>query len=144
MKSTLLAALLLAAAPAAAACPNAGLAQRPVTLVTARGKFVYTLEVAATAAEQECGLMYRKTMPQTVGMLFPFDQPRSASFWMDKTVLPLDLIFVGPNRRVLSIATGKPFSRDIIDSGGIAASVIELNAGEAARIGLKPGDKVKG
>lgn len=144
MKSALLAALLFVATPATAACPNVGLQQRPVTLVTAKGKFVYKLDVAASGAEQECGLMYRKTMPQNVGMVFLFDQPRSASFWMENTVLPLDLIFVGPNRRVLTIASGKPFSRDIIDSGGIAASVIELNAGEAARIGLKPGDKVKG
>lgn len=133
----------LLAAPAVAACPNTGLKTVPVTLVTASGRHRYTLEVAATAEQQQCGLMYRKAMPKKVGMLFPFAQPRSASFWMENTPLPLDLIFVGPDDRVVSVSPGKPYSRDIIDSGGIAASVIELNLGEAARIGLKPGDLVQ-
>lgn len=115
----------------------------PVVLVTGKGRYRYALEVAATAEQQQCGLMYRKAMPRGVGMVFPFDEPRSASFWMENTPLPLDLIFVGADNRVVSIASGKPYSRDFIDSNGIAASVIELNAGEARRIGLKPGDKVE-
>ena len=87
--------------------------------------------------------MYRKAMKRSVGMMFPFAAPRAASFWMENTPLPLDLIFVGTDDRVVSISPGKPFSRDLIDSGGIAASVIELNAGEAQRIGLQPGDRVE-
>ena len=136
-------AALLAMAPAAAACPNAGLKTRPVVLMTAKGPQRYTLEIAASAKEQECGLMYRKTMPRNVGMIFPFSAPRSATFWMENTVLALDLVFVGTDGRVLSIADGKPFSRDIIDSRGVAAAVIELNAGEARRIGLQPGDRIE-
>ena len=112
-------------------------------LVTATGRHKYQLEVAATAEAQECGLMYRKHMKRDAGMVFPFSPPRPATFWMENTVLPLDLIFVGPDSRVVSIGNGKPFSRDMINSGGVAASVIELNAGEAKRIGLKPGDKVE-
>ena len=141
----LMAALLAAglAAPALAACPNAGLKTAPVTLVTAKGRFKYALEIAASAEEQQCGLMFRKAMKRSVGMAFPFDKPRQASFWMENTPLPLDLIFVGPDGRVDSIGSGTPFSRDIIASDGITAEVIELNAGEAARIGLKPGDKVE-
>ena len=75
-------------------------------------------------------------------MVFPFDPPRKATFWMDNTPLPLDLIFVGPDNRVLNVLPGKPFSRDLIPSAGITAAVIELNLGEAERMGLKPGDKV--
>ncbi len=136
------AAAVLSAFPAAAACPNAGLATVPVTLVTAKGRHAYTIEMAATPAQQECGLMYRKAMKRNVGMMFPFDPPRRATFWMENTPLPLDLIFVAPDDTVLSVAPGKPYSRDIIDSQGVSAAVIELNAGEAKRIGLKPGDKV--
>jgi uncharacterized membrane protein (UPF0127 family) len=134
------------AAPALATvpdCPNHDLARVPVSFITAKGRFDYRLEVAATPAQQECGLMYRKAMPRAVGMDFPMSPPRSASFWMENTVLPLDLVFVGADGRVVHVGHGKPFSRDLIDSGGIAARVIELNAGEAARIGLKPGDRVE-
>ena len=133
---------VFAAAPVAAACPNAGLATMPVVLVTAKGRYRYVLDVAASGDEQQCGLMYRKAMPRGVGMVFPFDRPRSASFWMENTPLPLDLIFVGPDNRVLSVSSGEPFSRAMIDSGGLTAAVIELNAGEAKRIGLQAGDKV--
>ncbi|MFZ4688650.1 MAG: DUF192 domain-containing protein [Polymorphobacter sp.] len=139
-------ALLLAALAApsmAATCPNTGLQQQAAVLVTAKGRFKYQLEVAASVDEQSCGMMFRKTMKRTTGMVFPFVPARPASFWMDNTALPLDLIFVAPNDRVLSIGNGKPFSRDLIDSGGVTAAVIELTAGEAARIGLKPGDKVE-
>jgi uncharacterized membrane protein (UPF0127 family) len=124
-------------------CPNHDLARVPVTFKTAKGRFAYTLEVAATPAQQQCGLMFRKVMQRDVGMDFPVKPARSLSFWMENTILPLDLIFVGPDSRVLSISRGVPYSRDLIDSGGIAARVIELNAGEAARIGLKPGDRVE-
>ena len=137
--------LALAAVPALAgiACPNAGLHRTPAVMVTASGRHKYVLEVAASADEQECGLMFRKSMKRSTGMIFPFMPPKPATFWMENTVLPLDLIFVGTDDRVLTVATGKPFSRDIIDSRGVTAAVIELNAGEAKRIGLKAGDKVE-
>jgi uncharacterized membrane protein (UPF0127 family) len=136
---------MVVAVPAIAApanCPNTGLARQPVTFVTDKGRFTYKVELAATPAQQECGLMFRKTMPRDVGMAFPFAQPRSLTFWMENTPLPLDLIFVGEDARVVSIGKGVPFTRDLIDSQGPASRVIELNAGEAKRIGLKPGDKV--
>jgi uncharacterized membrane protein (UPF0127 family) len=149
MKSFLAALALLALAPVAAAaaampdCPNIGLKRAPVTFVTAKGRFPYTLEIAATPAQQQCGLMYRQAMPAKVGMDFPFNPPRELAFWMENTPLPLDLVFVGADSRVLSIGKGVPYTRDLIPSRGIAARVIELNAGEAARIGLKPGDRVE-
>lgn len=132
-----------AAAQSAANCPSKGLKTQPATFVTATGRHRYTVEIAASPDEQSCGMMYRKTMKPLTGMVFPFAPPRSASFWMENTDLPLDLIFVAPDNRVLSIASGKPYSRDLIDSNGVAASVIELYAGEAKRIGLKPGDRVE-
>jgi uncharacterized membrane protein (UPF0127 family) len=130
-------------ASAALACPNIGLAQQRVTLVTKTGRHDYRVDLAATADEQSCGLMFREKMPRDQGMIFPFSPPRVTAFWMMNTPLPLDLVFVGPDDRVVSIGAGKPYSRAMIDSGGVTAAVIELNAGEAARIGLKPGDLVR-
>lgn len=146
MRVFLIAGLLLAAPVAAATppdCPNKGLAQVPVTFITAKGRHSYTLDVAKTPTQQQCGLMFRKTMKRDTGMDFPMGMPRPISFWMENTILPLDLVFVGADGRVVNVGHGKPFSRDLIDSGGPATRVIELNAGEAARIGLKPGDRVE-
>lgn len=132
-----------AARAAPATCPNNGLATVPMVLVTSKGKFRYRLEVAGTESQQACGMMFRTAMPPGKGMLFPFAAPRSATFWMENTPLSLDIIFVAPDNRVLSIAANaEPQSRTLIDSKGVAASVIELNAGQAARIGLKAGDMV--
>lgn len=134
---------MLVAAPASAACPNIGLKRQPVTLTTASGDHDYVLEIAASPEEQACGLMFREFMPKNVGMIFPFKPPRDTSFWMRNTPLPLDLIFVASNGRVISVGQGKPYSTDFIPAGGVTAHVIELNQGEAARIGLKKGDKIR-
>jgi uncharacterized membrane protein (UPF0127 family) len=137
-------ALLAVGAPAAAAdCPNHDLPRTVVTVTTTSGDHRFHSEIADTPAAQECGLMFRKKMPRDAGMWFPVLPPRPASFWMKNTILSLDIVFVAPNGRVLTIASrAKPYSLDLIDSGGTIAGVLELNAGEAGRIGMKPGDKV--
>ncbi|WP_310497150.1 DUF192 domain-containing protein [Sandarakinorhabdus sp.] len=132
-----------AASPAMAACPSVGLRLGKAVFQTAKGKFSYRVEVAASPADQECGLMFRKAMRRDSGMIFPFVPPRTATFWMENTELPLDLIFYSSGGRVISIGRGKPFTRELIPSGGVAAGVIELNLGEAQRIGLQPGDRVR-
>jgi uncharacterized membrane protein (UPF0127 family) len=127
--------------PITAAQPQ--LVMVPLTLVTATGRHSYQVEVAATPDQQEIGLMFRRAMAANHGMIFPFDPPREANFWMENTILPLDLVFIAADRTVHRIAaSAKPYSRDIIESGGMVAAVLELGAGEAARIGLRPGDKV--
>ena len=76
-------------------------------------------------------------------MLFPFATARVMTFWMENTWLPLDLVFIGDDGKVAGIAAdAKPMSRDIISSQVPARAVLELNGGEAARIGLRPGDMV--
>ncbi len=143
-------ALLLLALPVAGAhaqpatpCPNKGLAVRKTTLVTAKGSFTYRLEVARTSAQQACGMMFRESMAPMTGMAFPMQPPRETGFWMENTIVPLDIIFVSPAGRVLNVRRGQPYSRDVLASAGVTAEVIELSAGEAERIGLKPGDRVK-
>lgn len=114
-----------------------------VRLTTADGRtHSYQVEIARTEPDQARGLMYRRELSRDRGMLFPFKPARSVSFWMENTYLPLDIIFIGEDGRVLNISTGKPLSRETLPSAGYAAAVLELNAGEAARIGLGRGDHV--
>lgn len=114
-----------------------------VVLETGTGKHSYTVEVADTPQEKVRGLMFRRSMPRDHGMIFLHDPPRRATMWMRNTYIALDMIFISEQGTVLRIeANTEPFSTDVIDSGGIAEAVLELNAGEAARIGLKPGDRV--
>ena len=136
------AAPLAAMVPAKSAPPVVYLPTIKLTL-TARGKpHVYTVEVARSSDQQARGLMYRRTMARNHGMIFPMQPPRPASFWMENTYLPLDIVFIGAGNEVLNVVHGQPLSEDQLNSLGTTIGVLELNAGEAARIGLKPGDKV--
>lgn len=147
LASTVVALMGLAAAlPLAAQEPlvaNPTLAMIPLKLIAGGHAHRYTVEVARTSTEQARGLMLRKTMAHNRGMIFPMSPPREAAFWMEGTILPLDIVFIAPDLTVRRIAANAvPFSRDNIPSGGVISAVLELSAGEAARIGLHPGDKV--
>ena len=114
-----------------------------LVLKTASGDHRYRVEVAKTPAEKARGLMFRRGLPQDQGMIFLYETPRVMSMWMRNTSIPLDMIFITENGTILRTeANTEPFSTDVIYSGGKAAAVLELNAGEAERIGLKPGDRV--
>ena len=76
-------------------------------------------------------------------MIFLYDPPQATSMWMRNTFIPLDIVFITEQGTVLRIeANTEPFSTDIINSGGETAAVLELNGGEAEKVGLKPGDRV--
>jgi uncharacterized membrane protein (UPF0127 family) len=76
-------------------------------------------------------------------MIFPSDTPQQRSFWMKNTPLSLDIIFIGVDGRIMNIAAGTtPYSLESVTSAGIASSVLELRAGRAKALGIKPGDKV--
>ena len=93
--------------------------------------------------QQERGLMYRRHMAPRHGMIFPMNPPRPATFWMKNTYIPLDLIFIGPDHHIISIAANaKPMSQDLIPCESPVAAVLELNGGIAAKAGIKPGDTV--
>lgn len=138
-----LALLMPLASAAAATCPNTGLRTARVAFETAKGRFSYLVEMAATPQEQACGMMFREVIKPGTGMSFPMVPPRATGFWMENTPLPLDLIYVSPAGRVLNVRRGQPYSREVLNSAGVTAEVIELAAGEAERIGLKPGDRVR-
>jgi uncharacterized membrane protein (UPF0127 family) len=137
----------VAAAPAAASQaavhPVSGLPVIPLTVTSGRKAHVFRVELAATSQQQERGLMYRTQMGADEGMIFPMKPPRLATFWMHNTVLPLDIIFIGTDGRIITIAANAvPYDDSTIPSGGVAAGVLELNGGRAAQLGIKVGDKV--
>lgn len=122
--------------------PESGLAVIPLTVTSARGPRRFRVEVAATAGEQQKGLMFRTSMGPDEGMIFPNAVPQQRSFWMKNTVIPLDIIYIGPDRRVLNIVHGMPYSTDPLPSAGPVINVLELTGGRAEELGIAPGDPV--
>ncbi|MEM7499290.1 MAG: DUF192 domain-containing protein [Pseudomonadota bacterium] len=142
----LLAALLAALPGARADGADAKPPCRPdsVILETDAGAVRYTVEIADEPAEHAQGLMFREEMAEDAGMLFLFAAPRRASFWMRNTFIPLDMIFIGPDGRVLNVeADTVPFSEAPRNSDGDAAAVLEVNAGQAAAQGIGAGTLVR-
>lgn len=114
-----------------------------LTLVTAAGERQIDIEVAETSEEKAKGLMFRTSLPDTQGMLFPYTPPQEITMWMKNTYIPLDMVFIRADGIVHRIeARTEPFSEKTIASNGNVAAVLELAGGAAQRLGLKPGDKV--
>jgi uncharacterized membrane protein (UPF0127 family) len=113
-------------------------------IVTASGTHEFSVEVMRSEPQRERGLMFRRFLPQEQGMLFDFATERPVMMWMKNTYLPLDMIFIGRSGRVVGLAENtEPLSEKIIPSGAPAYGVLEVNAGTAARIGLKIGDSIR-
>lgn len=123
--------------------PESGLPIVPLTIATGGNNHAFRVEVARTAQEQAKGLMFRTALGPDEGMIFPMSPPRDASFWMRNTVIPLDIIFVGTDRRILNIAANTtPYSETPVPSAGPVIGVLELAGGRAAQLGIAPGDTV--
>lgn len=104
----------------------------------------FRVELADTPEAQARGLMYRTELGDFEGMIFPSAVPEPRSFWMKNTPLSLDIIFVGPDGRITNIADNTiPYSLQPVSSTGLASAVLELRAGRAAALGIKPGDRVE-
>lgn len=128
----------------AAVHPVSGLPVVPLTVKSAKGSHVFKVEVASTFDQQEKGLMFRTEMGADEGMIFPNDPPRRTAFWMRNTVIPLDIIFIGTDHRILNIAANAvPYDETPLPAKGVTSGVLELNGGRAAQLGIKAGDKVK-
>jgi len=113
-------------------------------IVTSRGTYVFSVEVARTDEDRERGLMFRGSLGQDRGMLFDFAAEQVVMMWMKNTYLALDMIFISSGGKVVAVAkNAAPLSEKIISSGVPAAGVLEVNAGTAARIGLRVGDNVR-
>ncbi|MDB5431224.1 MAG: hypothetical protein JWP35_2340 [Caulobacter sp.] len=133
-----------AEAHARAAASPQHLRAEPLDIVTAKGVFRFKAEIADTDATREKGLMFRTDLAADQGMLFDFKTPRRVAFWMHNTYISLDLVFIGADGRVVSVARNAPVRNDTpIPGGGVVRAVLEIPAGRAAQIGLLPGDRVK-
>ena len=116
----------------------------PLVLQTRSGAHRFEVEIANTDEKRTVGLMYRRSLGQNAGMLFLYEPPQPIAMWMRNTYIPLDMIFISPDNRVHRIVERtEPFSLQTIPSGGTVKGILEVNAGVAAKIGLKPGDGVR-
>lgn len=126
----------------ACATPPAVTARPAVTLEGYR----FTVEIAITPAEQEHGLMDRTSMPADHGMLFVFPDSQPRTFWMKNTLIPLDMLFFDATQHLVTIqANAQPCEADpcqLYPSNMPARYVLELNAGTAAKLGVRKGDVI--
>lgn len=122
--------------------PQTGLRHVPLTIASANGVHRFDVDVAATPAQQERGLMFVKAMAPDKGMIFPYDPPQDVSFWMHNTLIPLDMVFIRADGTIARIATAKPLDDTPVPSLEPIVAVLELNGGRAAELGIVAGDKV--
>jgi len=142
-----LAAFLVALGPA---CPRTspktlGPGEARVLIQSPSGReSAVRVELARSPAELERGLMWRKELPADQGMLFVFKESSEHAFWMKNTLIPLDLIFIGEDLRVLGVvADALPLTTDARTIGVPSRYVLEVNAGYSAAHGVARGDLVR-
>lgn len=123
--------------------PQSGLRQVPLTIHASSGVHHFTVQVAATEEQQEKGLMFYRSLGPDQGMIFPYDPPQEVSFWMENTLIPLDIVFIRPDGAIARITNAKPLDRTPLPSGVPISAVLEIRGGRAAELGIKPGDKVE-
>ena len=129
---------------------NADIPGRPVfskTQITikpmAQQPFVLNVEVAQSDFQHQYGLMFSSALAPMTGMLFVFDAAKTRHFWMKNTPIPLDILFFDSDGMLVSVAqNAPPNSQAIIQSAGPARYVLEIAAGEAARLGVEKGTRL--
>lgn len=115
-----------------------------VSIETASGKHDFRVELALTPRQHAQGLMFRQRMAPDAGMLFVYNVEETVTMWMKNTFIPLDMVFINSRGRVAHVAERTvPHSEAIISSGGPVIAVLELNAGTASRLRIRPGDMIK-
>jgi uncharacterized protein len=132
------------AAPTASVHPVSGLQVIPLTVTSGASVHRFDVELAASPEAQNRGLMFRTELGDQEGMIFPSDPPQVRSFWMKNTPLPLDIIYIGEDGRILNIhLMTTPYSLDSLYSTGITSGVLELRGGRAEELGIEQGDLVE-
>jgi len=112
-------------------------------VVTESGAHVFQVEMAETPRQRTQGLMWRRHLPESSGMLFDFGNSAPVVMWMKNTYVPLDMIFITANGTILNIARDTvPESTAFINSGGPVRGVLEVPAGTTARLGIRPGHRI--
>jgi uncharacterized membrane protein (UPF0127 family) len=107
------------------------------------GEHTFTVEIADTPADRSRGLMFRESLAPDAGMLFDFHEERPVSFWMQNTLIPLDMLFIRADGHIANVhAEAKPRDTTSIPSDGPVAFVLEIPGGRAAELGIAAGDLV--
>ena len=115
-----------------------------LTLHTASGAHRIDIEVAESDSEKARGLMFRRSLGDSEGMLFPYPSAHEITMWMRNTFISLDMIFIRSDGIVHRVATDtEPHSERIIASQGDVTAVLEMKAGSARRLQVQPGDRVE-
>lgn len=146
----LFAAIVWLALPAAAGAqqpqgePQPTLPTEDLWIETERGaRYQFTVEMATTPQQQSMGLMFREEMAADAGMLFVFPEVRPASFWMRNTLIPLDMLFIDADGRILNIhERTEPLTETSRPSAGPVRGVLEVNGGLTDVLGIEAGDRV--
>ncbi len=103
--------------------------------------YQFDVYVAETSAQSRRGLMHVRQLDARTGMLFVYRDDAVRSMWMKNTLIPLDMLFIFENGVIESIASDtEPLSLASVASGDPVRYVLELNAGTAARLGIRAGD----
>ena len=122
----------------------AGCSDDHVQLRGAFGQASFAVEIADTDGERALGLMNRPSMPRFSGMLVVWQTPQHAVFWMENTLIPLDMLFIDSQGVVRTIhENAVPMDRTPIDGGEGIQYVLEINGGMAHRLGLVPGAELR-
>lgn len=134
-------------ATAHAEAPAAAVEQaptEPLAILAKDGRRAFQVEVMRNDAQRAKGLMYRRSMAADHGMLFDFERPLPVNMWMKNTYIPLDMVFIRSDGSIARIAADtEPLSTRIVASGEPVLAVLELNAGTAAKLGIRAGDRIE-
>jgi uncharacterized membrane protein (UPF0127 family) len=145
LAAPLLALLLLLVPPAVAADGVTRLPTEPLVIdMAGGGKVTFETEIADDDAERSRGLMFRRSMQEHEAMLFIWPAPYEVGMWMRNTYIPLDMLFIAADGKIVHIARETvPHSLDVITAGQKVLAVLEISGGAAARFGISPGDQVR-
>lgn len=124
--------------------PEQPLSADPVVIESATGEHSFTVELALTPEARARGLMYRTELAPDKGMLFVFDDSAPRSFWMRNTYIPLDIIFIRLDGKILNIVReARPRTETSRQSIGSAIAVFEIAGGRAQELGIEAGDYIR-
>jgi len=146
-RSRLVAALHAVVLGASLLLPSVAAAQCRDTVLELRGPWgqaQFTVEIVDTPETRAQGLMFRESLGRWAGMLFVYEEPGRAVFWMRNTLIPLDMIFVDPAGNVTHVhRDAVPLDETPIDGGDGVLYVLEVNAGVTERLGIGPGSQMR-
>lgn len=135
---------VLACMPFAACAQDSSAAFYALSIHTKDGAQIFQVEAARTPQEHEKGLMFRNTLADDKGMLFIFPERRAVSFWMKNTMIPLDMVFIDTDKRIVHIhPMAKPYDESAVPSTKPVIAVLEILGGQAAKRGIHIGDTVE-